>query len=53
MNQRLNFLNLHFVDKTAAFKGKPTSNIWNSMGLDRLLRPEVAQKRIATGKMMS
>jgi len=53
MNQRLNFLNQHFVDQTTAVKGKPTSNIWESMGLDRLLRPEVAQKRIATGEMMS
>jgi alkylation response protein AidB-like acyl-CoA dehydrogenase len=53
MNQRLNFLNQHFVDQTTAVKGKPTSKIWESMGLDRLLRPEVAQKRIAAGEMMS
>ena len=44
----LNQLNSHFTAK----KGTPTTNVWESMGMDKHLRPEVAQKRKATEKFM-
>jgi hypothetical protein len=57
MNQRLNVLNSHFENQEASSKGtkpkgKVTSDVWESMGLDRLIRPEIVEKRKATGKMM-
>lgn len=45
-------LNSHFEPQVAAKKGKPTSDIWESMNLDQYLRPENVVKRKATGKMM-
>jgi hypothetical protein len=57
MNRRLSFLNNHFTDQPTAKaggkpKGKATSDVWESMGLDRHIRPEVAVKRKATAQMM-
>ena len=49
----LNQLNSHFESNTAAKKkGTPTSNVWESLGYDKYLRPEVADKRKAVAKFM-
>jgi DNA-directed RNA polymerase subunit N (RpoN/RPB10) len=38
---------------TGKAKGKPTSDVWESLGYDRYLRPDVAEKRKACGKIMA
>ena len=47
-NNILKQLNSHFEPALAAGKG-PTLDVWASMNLDEHLRPEVVQKRKATG----
>ena len=44
----LNQLESHFTAK----KSTPTTDVWESMNMDKHLRPDVAEKRKATSKMM-
>ena len=48
---RLQSLNLQFVAQIAA-KPKPTTDVWESMGLDDFLRPSAVTKKKAVGDMM-
>jgi alkylation response protein AidB-like acyl-CoA dehydrogenase len=47
MNQ-ISHLESHFTKQAR----KPTDNVWESMGLDAVIRPEVAEKRKKTAEMM-
>ena len=47
----LESLNNHFKPSVAAKKG-PTLNVWESLGNDQYLRPDVVEKRKAVSKMM-
>ena len=49
---RLSSLNQHFEPAATAKRGQPTTNVWESMGLDRLLRDFAVEKRKATAEMM-
>mmetsp|Transcript_24629 Transcript_24629/g.38270 ORF Transcript_24629/g.38270 Transcript_24629/m.38270 type:complete len:84 (+) Transcript_24629:50-301(+) len=44
MNTRLNHLNTQFAAAPTA-KGKPTLNVWDSMGLNKYLKPSTVEKR--------
>jgi len=50
---RLDQLNLHFKPAALAQKRPPTTNVWESMGLDQHMRDFAVQKRKATAKMMA
>ncbi len=52
MNTRLGALNAQFTATPTAAKGPPTSNIWNSQGLNRYLRPSTLEKREALSKAL-
>ena len=52
MSKRLDLLNSHFNANIVASKKQPTLNVWESLYLDSLLRPETVQKRKATSEMM-
>jgi len=46
-------LNNQFTESATAKKGKqPTDNVWESLGYDKYLRPDVAEKRKACAKFM-
>ena len=45
-------MNSHFTPSQAAKKGTPTLNVWESLGFDKYLRPDVAEKRKASGKLL-
>ena len=50
----LNQLNRQFEpSSTGKQKGKPTLNVWESLGYDRYLRPDVAVKRKQCEKIMT
>ena len=48
----LNQLNQQFTPAQTGKKGTPTTNVWESLGYDRYLRPDVAEKRKACAKIM-
>ena len=49
----LNQLNNQFESAEAARKkGTPTSNVWESLGYDKYLRPDVVIKRKEVAKLM-
>ena len=49
--ERIQVLNGHFAGQEAAAR-QPTTNVWESLNMDRYLRPEVVAKRKATGVVM-
>jgi len=48
----LSNLNRQFVESATSKKGKPTDNVWESLGYDRYIRPDVAEKRKKVEKFM-